>query len=39
MNMDDTRDLPCGVEDPMVDHEIISQPPDANIFDLRVGIF
>ena len=38
MYMGDTRDLPFGVEEPMMDHEMFSQPPDANIFDIRVGI-
>ena len=35
---DTTRGLPCGVEKPMMHHQMFSEPPNANIFDLQMGI-
>ncbi|OJJ05019.1 hypothetical protein ASPVEDRAFT_86384 [Aspergillus versicolor CBS 583.65] len=38
MSMGDTRGLPCGVEKPMMHHQMFSQRPDANIFDFQMSI-
>lgn len=38
MSMGDTRGLPCGVEKPMMHQQMFGEPPDANIFDIQMGI-